>query len=255
MITIISPAKTMNFNAIVSSVNVSTAPIFEDEVGEIINICKNLEHKDIKQLMSVSDKLVDMNYDRFQKFFDTKTPQKQALFAYNGDVYNGIKTQSFTKKDAAFAQNSIRIISGLYGVLRPMDLIRPYRLEMSANLKNNLGKNLYSFWRGKITQYFNEELKIDTSQTLVNLASKEYSSVIDRRDFSGQIIDIVFKEKRNGETRVVSINSKRARGVMANFIIKEKVDNAGLLKDYQEDGYKFDKISSSDSEFFFVKSL
>jgi len=143
----------------------------------------------------------------------------------------------------------------LYGVLRPMDLIRPYRLEMSANLKNNLGKNLYSFWRGKITQYFNEELKIDTSQTLVNLASKEYSSVIDRRDFSGQIIDIVFKEKRNGETRVVSINSKRARGVMANFIIKEKVDNAGLLKDYQEDGYKFDKISSSDSEFFFVKSL
>lgn len=205
--------------------------------------------------MSVSDKFVDLNYERFQQFFGANTPQKQALFAYNGDVYNGIKTQDFTKEVMEFAQKFTGILSGLYGVLRPMDLIHPYRLEMGTKLKNNSGKSLYFFWRDKITKYLTEDLKTHNNKTLVNLASKEYSGVIDRRNFLDKIIDITFKEKRNGVMKIVLINSKKARGVMVNCIIKEKIDNSELLKDFQESGYKFDKTLSSDSEFFFTKSL
>jgi len=253
MIIIISPAKTMNCSS--RSPNISTTPIFVKEVNTIINICKNLKHQEIKQLMSLSSNLADLNYDRFQQFLNVNTHEKQAIFTYNGDVYNKIKAQSFTKEDIKFAQNSIKIISGLYGILRPLDLIRPYRLEMGTKLVNNLGQNLYFFWREKITNYLTKELKKHNNKTLLNLASKEYSSVIDRNNFSGKIIEIIFKEKKNGITKIIPINSKRVRGIMVNYIIKEKIDNHELLKDFQEDGYKFDKNMSSDREIFFIKSL
>lgn len=243
----------MNFD--VKSLEIATLVAFEKEVGEIINICKNLERNDIKKLMLVSDTIADLNYKRFQEFFSHNTPQKQALFAYNGDVYTAIKTEYFTKEDSQFAQDSVRILSGLYGVLRPMDLIRPYRLEMGAKLKNNLGKNLYFFWNSRITNYIAENLKKQDNKILVNLASKEYSRVINRHNFPDKMVDIIFQEKRNESIRVIPINSKKARGVMLNFIIKEKVNTIEHLKGFEESGYKFDKTLSSDSEFFFTRLL
>jgi len=146
-------------------------------------------------------------------FYDNTTPEKQAIYTYNGDVYNGIQINSFNTEDIKYAQSSVRILSGLYGILRPMDLIKPYRLEMGTRLEVNQEKGLYKFWRNKITSHIIKELESHKEKTIINLASNEYSSVVDRNNIPCQIIDIVFKETKNNETKIVPIKSKRARGV------------------------------------------
>lgn len=250
MITVISPAKTMDFES--KAPSFSSKPIFQPESEYLIDLCKDLSLEQIKGLMSVSDKIAKTNYTRFQMFYDNTTPEKQAIYTYNGDVYNGIQTNSFDAEDIKYAQNSIRILSGLYGILRPMDLIKPYRLEMGTRLDVKQQKGLYQFWRNKITSHIIKELEPHKEKTIINLASHEYSSVIDRNNAPCHIIDIVFKETKNNETKIVPIKSKRARGVMTNFIIKGKITNPESLKAFEKNGYRFNKSLSSSREYVFV---
>jgi len=250
MITVISPAKTMDFES--KAPSFSSKPIFQSESEHLIDLCKTLTLEQIKELMSVSDKIAKTNYTRFQMFYDNTTPGKQAIYTYNGDVYNGIQTNSFDLEDIKYAQSSIRILSGLYGILKPMDLIKPYRLEMGIRLEVNQENGLYQFWRNKVTSHMIKELESHKQKTIVNLASKEYSSAIDRNNIPCQIIDIIFKETKNKETKIVPIKSKRARGVMTNFIIKEKITDPESLKAFEENGYRFNKSLSSSREYVFV---
>ena len=201
--------------------------------------------------MSLSEKLSKLNFDRFQAF---KTPfsldnAKQALLAFKGDVYNGINASSLSVKDLDFAQKNVRMLSGLYGVLRPLDLIQPYRLEMGAKLGNAEGKNLYDYWGSGISEVLNE----DEEKLIVNLASNEYFKAIDKNILKAQILDIVFKEKKNDTYKVIGIYAKRARGLMINYIIRNRLTDAEALKDFSDEGYLYNQELSSDSTWVYVR--
>jgi len=201
--------------------------------------------------MSLSEKLSKLNFDRFQAF---KTPfsldnAKQALLAFKGDVYNGINASSLSAKDLDFAQKNVRMLSGLYGVLRPLDLIQPYRLEMGTKLGNAQGKNLYDYWGSGISEVLNE----DEEKLIVNLASNEYFKAIDKNILKAQILDIVFKEKKNDTYKVIGIYAKRARGLMINYIIRNRLTDAEDLKDFSDEGYLYNQELSSDSTWVYVR--
>ncbi len=201
--------------------------------------------------MSLSEKLSKLNFDRFQAF---KTPfsldnAKQALLAFKGDVYNGINASSLSVKDLDFAQKNVRMLSGLYGVLRPLDLIQPYRLEMGTKLSNAQGKNLYDYWGSGISEVLNE----DEEKLIVNLASNEYFKAIDKKILKAQILDIVFKEKKNDTYKVIGIYAKRARGLMINYIIRNRLTDAEALKDFSDEGYLYNQELSSDKTWVYVR--
>jgi hypothetical protein len=201
--------------------------------------------------MFLSEKLSKLNFDRFQAF---KTPfsldnAKQALLAFKGDVYNGINASSLSIEDLDFAQNNVRMLSGLYGVLRPLDLIQPYRLEMGTKLGNVHGKNLYDYWGSDISEVLNE----DEEKLIVNLASNEYFKAIDKKILKAQILDIVFKEKKNDTYKVIGIYAKRARGLMINYIIRNRLTDAEALKDFSDEGYLYNQELSSDSSWVYVR--
>jgi len=201
--------------------------------------------------MSLSEKLSKLNFDRFQTF---KTPfsldnAKQALLAFKGDVYNGINASSLSAKDLDFAQKNVRMLSGLYGVLRPLDLIQPYRLEMGTKLGNAQGNNLYDYWGSGISEVLNE----DEEKLIVNLASNEYFKAIDKNILKAQILDIVFKEKKNDTYKVIGIYAKRARGLMINYIIRNRLTDAEELKDFSDEGYLYNQELSSDSTWVYVR--
>jgi hypothetical protein len=201
--------------------------------------------------MSLSEKLSKLNFDRFQAF---KTPfsldnAKQALLAFKGDVYNGINASSLSVKDLDFAQKNVRMLSGLYGVLRPLDLIQPYRLEMGTKLSNAQGNNLYDYWGSGISEVLNE----DEQKLIVNLASNEYFKAIDKKLLKAQILDIVFKEKKNDTYKVIGIYAKRARGLMINYIIRNRLTDAEVLKDFSDEGYLYNQDLSSDSTWVYVR--
>ena len=201
--------------------------------------------------MSLSEKLSKLNFDRFQAF---KTPfsldnAKQALLAFKGDVYNGINASSLSVKDLDFAQKNVRMLSGLYGVLRPLDLIQPYRLEMGTKLGNAQGKNLYDYWGSGISEVLNE----DEEKLIVNLASNEYFKAIDKNILKAQILNIVFKEKKNDTYKVIGIYANRARGLMINYIIRNRLTDAEVLKDFSDEGYLYNQELSSDSKWVYVR--
>ena len=174
---------------------------------------------------------------------------KQALLAFKGDVYNGINASSLSVKDLDFAQKNVRMLSGLYGVLRPLDLIQPYRLEMGTKLGNAQGKNLYDYWGSGISEVLNE----DEEKLIVNLASNEYFKAIDKNILKAQILDIVFKEKKNDTYKVIGIYAKRARGLMINYIIRNRLTDAEALKDFSDEGYLYNQKLSSDSTWVYVR--
>jgi hypothetical protein len=201
--------------------------------------------------MSLSEKLSKLNFDRFQAF---KTPfsldnAKQALLAFKGDVYNGINASSLSALDLDFAQKNVRMLSGLYGVLRPLDLIQPYRLEMGTKLDNAQGNNLYDYWGSDISKVLNE----DEEKLIVNLASNEYFKAIDKNILKAQILDIVFKEKKNDTYKVIGIYAKRARGLMINYIIRNRLTDAEALKDFSDEGYLYNQELSSDSSWVYIR--
>ena len=249
MLAIISPSKTQDFSQCDIDIFSQTRQI--ESSNELIGILKNKSKSQIAKLMSISEKLSELNFDRFQNFqlpFTLKNA-KQAILAFKGDVYNGINAPELSHEDLEFAQGKVRMLSGLYGVIRPLDLIQPYRLEMGTKLSNVKGGDLYDYWGSDISSVLNE----DEPDLIVNLASNEYSKAIDKKTLNADILDIVFKEKKGDNYKVIGIYAKRARGLMVNYIIRNRLDKPEELKDFTDEGYRFDKGLSNDSSWVFLR--
>ena len=249
MLAIISPSKTQDFSQCDIDIFSQTRQI--ESSNELVGILKNKSKSQIAKLMSISEKLSELNFDRFQNFqlpFTLKNA-KQAILAFKGDVYNGINAPELSQEDLEFAQGKVRMLSGLYGVIRPLDLIQPYRLEMGTKLSNEKGGDLYDYWGSDISSILNE----DESDLIVNLASNEYSKAIDKKTLNANILDIVFKEKKDDNYKVIGIYAKRARGLMVNYIIRNRLDKPEELKDFTDEGYRFDKGLSNDSSWVFLR--
>lgn len=253
MIVIISPAKTQDFSD-QEHTTLFSEPVFLKESLKLVKELKKQSPGQIASLMSVSDKIAELNHDRFSSF---KTPfttdnAKQALLAFKGDVYTDIDVDNYTKEDFEFAQQHLRILSGLYGLLKPLDLIQPYRLEMKIKLSNPRGKDLYEFWGDRITKELNTILD-KPNPMLVNLASVEYFKAINMKLFKGKIITPIFKDHKNGEYKIIAFYAKRARGMMTDFIIKNKIKNPETLKTFQSAGHEYSEPLSNDQEWVFIR--
>lgn len=236
MLTLISPAKTLDWSD--PSIDFHSLPDFQKETFELVSVMKKKTVEDIKELMDISDNLAVLNKKRyldFQKSFDFST-SKQALLAFHGDVYTQIEVQSYSKDDFEFAQAHLRILSGLYGLLRPMDLIQPYRLEMGVRLENKKGKNLYEFWGSRIAKAINQAAD---KQPIVNLASQEYFKAVDTKKLKSSVVTPIFLEYRNGKYETIGLFAKKARGMMVNHIVKNRIEDPEQLKAFREANYEF----------------
>ena len=249
MLAVISPSKTQDFSS--SNVDVFTKTRQIEQSQILIDLLKTKTQSEIASLMSISDKLSKLNFDRFQTFSTpfTLTNAKQALLAFKGDVYNGIDAPSLSSQDLDFAQSCVRMLSGLYGVIRPLDLIQPYRLEMGTRLENDKGKNLYEFWGDQISQILNE----DESSVIINLASNEYFKGIDKKSLNAKIINIAFKELKGDTYKIIGIYAKRARGLMVNYMIKNRITKSDDLKNFNVEDYKFRQDMSDESTWVFTR--
>lgn len=253
MIAVISPAKTLDFETPWKLDY--TQPQFLEDSQELIQQLKKLSAKKIGDLMSISEKLSILNAERFLNWHQpfTKDNAKPAILAFRGDVYTGLDADSFSKKDFTFAQEHLRILSGLYGLLRPLDLIQPYRLEMGTDFKNHRGKNLYTFWGEKITDHINTEIAGQKKPTVVNLASNEYWSAVKPEQLKAEIITPVFKDQKSGNYKIISFFAKKARGMMAAYIIKNRIKKVDDLKDFDAEGYRFSSKMSKGNEWIFIR--
>ena len=250
MLILLSPAKTFNFD-LIEDHNTGTTSVFQRDTKALIRILQRLSGSDYQKLMKISPKLAALNKDRHLSFTNTsKINSMQAIFAFYGDVYTALKVEDLTKKDLLFAQDNLRILSGLYGILRPFDLIKPHRLEMGTALKNARGDNLYQWWGSKIADKLNKEIKSHRSKVYINLASEEYFKSI-KGQLLERVITPVFQERKGNKFKVIGINAKRARGLMTRFIIKNRILEVDELKLFASVGYKFnEKISSQDTLIF-----
>lgn len=253
MIVVISPSKTQDFEVPVRGE--CSQPLFWHESKILLEELRKLSREEIGKLMEISDKLADLNFNRFRNFspFFDENNSKQAFLAFRGDVYDGLKADEFSPEDQYFAQNHLRILSGFYGLLRPNDLIQPYRLEMKTALKNPRGKNLYEFWGEKLKVYLEKEISVFDEKVLVNLASEEYAKALHLKKFAHRVITPVFKEDKGGKYSVVALFAKKARGMMANFIIKNRITIPENIKAFQESGYLYAEKLSDANEWVFVR--
>ncbi|MCC5929670.1 MAG: peroxide stress protein YaaA [Cyclobacteriaceae bacterium] len=255
MITVLSPAKSLDFEKECSFPKTSE-PVFPEYSKKLAEKLKKKDPDELVQLMNISDKLALLNAERFQAWqypHDEENTQP-AIFAFNGDVYDGLEATTFSHDDLEYAQNHLRIFSGLYGVLRPLDLIMPYRLEMGIKLKTSKNQDLYSFWKGTITRHINESMEKAGTQIVVNLASIEYFSAIDINLLQGEIIKPVFKDKKGNDYKIISFWAKKARGAMAAFIIKNRIENPEELRAFDGLGYIYDENLSNKTELVFTRS-
>ena len=254
MIITISPSKGQDFET-PAPVTDFTIPERLDDSLLLNKEARKLDTEAIRELMSVSDNIAKLNVERFSSF---KTPftlenAKQALFAFKGDVYNGISAVQFSEEDIAYAQDHLRMLSGLYGALRPLDLIQPYRLEMKTKLSNPRGDNLYKFWGDRITQSINNSLEQQQEKTLINLASNEYFKAIKPKLLKGRLLTINFKETKEGKTRVIAIFAKRARGMMTDYLIRNRIEHSEDIKKFNTAGYQFSEELSDDKQWTFTR--
>ncbi len=254
MIITLSPSKGQNFETPASTTSF-TLPQQLDQSEILIKAAKSNNVEAIRSLMNVSQNIGQLTVDRFRQF---KTPftlnnAKQALFAFKGDVYSTIEVESYSKNELDFAQTHVRMLSGLYGYLRPLDLIQAYRLEMKTKLKNPRAENLYGFWDQRITELLNQDLAQQAEPTLINLASNEYFKSIKLKNLKGNVLNINFKESKNGKTRVIAVFAKRARGSMTNWIIRNKIENSEALKSFDVDGYSFNPSLSDEKQWTFSR--
>ena len=254
MITLLSPSKKLNFNE-QNIVHSHTECDFIESAEVLANEAKNLTEDDLKELMHISDNLAKLNRERFDRWSLPFSPSnaKQAILAFDGGVYSGLKAEEFEEKDFNFSQDHLRILSGLYGILKPLDLIQPYRLEMGVSFNNKRGKNLYEFWKDDLTKNLNSTLKKHKNPTIVNCASIEYFSAIDLNKLNGEILSVVFKEYRDDELKFISFNAKKARGLMTQYIMKNRIDNRNDIKDFSYENYSFDSKLSDESTFVFTR--
>ena len=256
MITIISPATTMNFDKTIE-LEKASMPVFSKDVNYLISLLREFNINDISELMNLSEDLSKLNYNRYQSFSDENNKKLQSILAFDGEVFNSIKVSDFTESDFEFINEHLRILSGLYGVLYPFDLIEPYRLEMKAKLKNECGNDLYKFWKSKITSFLIEELKNTDNKVLVNLASSEYLKCIDLKSIKKEFkfIDIVFKDydDKSNTYKVKGLYAKKARGYMCRFIVKNKVDTIEDLLKFNIEGYVYNSELSNDEVITFTR--
>jgi len=254
MLLLVSSAKTLDFATPAPTLEFTQAE-FLKQSKQLIGELRALKPQDISALMNISDKLGELNFERFAKW---KTPfkttnAKQALFAFQGDVYMGMQANTFSANDIEFAQQHLRILSGLYGLLRPLDLIQPYRLEMGTGFINSRGKNLYQFWGDSITKTINKQLKELNSSAVINLASNEYFSAVQPKSLNATIVTPVFKDKKNDNYKIISFFAKKARGMMSAYIIKNRLRSPEAIKNFNLGGYNFNPDMSRQAEWVFTR--
>jgi cytoplasmic iron level regulating protein YaaA (DUF328/UPF0246 family) len=256
MLIVLSPAKTLDYDT-PSTTDEHTLPDFIEHAAELIEVLKKLSPADVAELMDISDTLSVLNVTRYatwsRKF--TKKNAKQAIHAFNGDVYEGLDAGSLTAKQLAYAQSHIRILSGLYGALRPLDLMQPYRLEMGTRLANPRGKDLYAFWGGIVTEALNKVLATQKHKVLVNLASEEYFKVVKPKLLDAEVITPVFEDWKGGKYKVISFYAKRARGLMARYAAAKGITQADKLKSFDAEGYAFDEADSTERQWVFRRRI
>lgn len=256
MLIVVSPAKTLDYDT-PPKTSTFTMPDYLDDSAELIHRLRELSALDISDLMHVSSKIAELNFDRYEiwdKKFNEKNA-KQAVLAFKGDVYTGLDAESFSAKDFKFAQSHLRILSGLYGLLRPLDLMKAYRLEMGTKLSNERGKNLYEFWGSTITEGLNEQLKKIKSKHLINLASNEYFKSVKPKELKGEIITPAFKELKDGDYKMIGIYAKKARGLLSRYIIQNQLSDIEDIKSFDVEGYKFNSKLSKGTNWVFTRKI
>lgn len=252
MLMVISPAKAMNFAA-PDRVLPLTTPALKDDIAELDTVTRKLRPRDLRRLMDISDKLAELNYERFQAFDPSVEEGLQAAVAFNGDVYMGLSARTLDARAFAWAQDHLRILSGLYGLLRPADAIQPYRLEMGVRLKTGRGKSLCQFWGDRISRMLNAAAEGHKDKTLVNLASQEYFAAVDLAALNLPVATCRFFEDRGEVAKQISFMAKKARGLMARYAIDGRIDRAEGLKDFAVEGYAFQKELSSETDWVFLR--
>ena len=243
---LISPAKSLDFDSELSVKDFSK-PFFEKESNLINSKLKGIDMNDLSKLMGISQKLAELNWNRNQNFQtnDSIDTSRQAVFAFNGDVYNGLDVKSLPEIKIPYMQDSLRILSGLYGILKPLDVIKPYRLEMGTKLSVNGSKDLYEFWREKLTDKLNSEIKSE-DELVVNLASNEYFDSIDSINLKGKIVSPQFKDLKNGKLKIISFYAKKARGLMSRHLIENEAKSFESVLSFEKEGYSYSEIETTD---------
>ncbi|MBA1264875.1 peroxide stress protein YaaA [Stutzerimonas sp. NM35] len=254
MLMVISPAKTLDYDTPPTTARF-TQPQHLDQAQLLIGILRDFSPQQISQLMHLSDKLAALNVARYGSWTPSFTPEnaKQALLAFKGDVYTGLNAEDFSEEDFDFAQRHLRMLSGLYGLLRPLDLMQPYRLEMGTKLQNPRGKDLYAFWDERISHWLNEALAEQGDDVLLNLASNEYFGAVKRKALNARVINVDFKDLKNGQYKIISFYAKKARGLMARHVIRERIDNPEQLKAFDCEGYRYSPDDSSIDHLVFLR--
>lgn len=253
MLAIISPAKTLDFESPLATTTYSQ-PDFLDHACELVDALKRLEPHHLSELMSISAKLGELNAQRYQQWHTPFTPEnaRQAVLAFRGDVYTGLEADSFSDADFDFAQHHLRILSGLYGLLRPLDLIQAYRLEMGTAFPNAQGKDLYAFWGDRITEALNHCLQADDG-VLINLASNEYFKAVKKNKIDGRIITPQFRDWKNGRYKMISFYAKKARGMMVAYMVRNRVTRPEQLKQFDTAGYRYSAEESQGDNWVFLR--
>ena len=254
MLTILSPAKSQNFSKLEKKFDFKQ-PIFKEEIKNIINILKGYTSQDFEKIMKISEKLSNEVIEKYNNFnvnnYDLEN-SKASIFSFSGDVYKSLDIETLTEENINFAQQNLLIISGLYGIIRPLDLMQAYRLEMGTKIKIN-DLILYKFWQPIITNYLNKVLENHDNKILINLTSKEYSQAIDRKKLKANWLDIDFKENKNNTFKTIGIYAKKARGLMARYIIQNNINDIESIKKFTLDGYKFNINLSKENYFCFTR--
>ena len=255
MLMVISPAKTLDYQTPPVTQRY-TLPEHLEHAQDLIAQLRDFSPAQIAELMHLSDKLAGLNAARFGSWTPTFTPDnaKQALLAFKGDVYTGLQAEDFSEADFDFAQTHLRMLSGLYGVLRPLDLMQPYRLEMGTKLANPRGKDLYAFWGERISGWLNQALAAQGDEVLLNLASNEYFGAVKRQALNAQVIDTEFRDWKNGQYKIISFYAKKARGLMARHVIKQRLRNPEDLKGFTDQGYAYSAEHSTADKFVFLRA-
>jgi cytoplasmic iron level regulating protein YaaA (DUF328/UPF0246 family) len=254
MLLVVSPAKNLDYESPVAT-ELYSQPELLAYSKVLMKKCKTLTPADISSLMAISDKLAGLNAARFGEWATPFTPEnaRQAVLAFNGDVYNGLDAKSFSEDDFTFAQQHMRILSGLYGLLKPLDLMQAYRLEMGKKLDNDRGSNLYQFWGDIITEHLNVAIAAQGDNVLINLASNEYFKAVNKKVLKAEVITPAFKDWKNGQFKIVSFFAKKARGLMARYIIEHQITDLEKLKEFDVAGYQYSSVLSKANDWVFTR--
>ena len=255
MLVVVSPAKNLDFESVVPT-REYTQPALLDETERLMKVCRTLSPADLASLMKISDKLAETNCERFKNWYQpfTKDNAKQAILTFKGDTYVGLNAEDFTNKDFQYAQDHFRILSGLYGILRPLDLIQPYRLEMGTKLENPNGSDLYDFWGDEISNKLNSTLKDHATKVILNCASIEYFKSVDNNVLDATIVSPVFKDIKNGQVKIISFFAKKARGMMARFVIQNRIDEPDDIIQFNDAGYTYNPSESTPRNPVFIRA-